>query len=74
MLASSGETDLEGAARREGMRVLVIVLGIDDGSESSGETDLEGVSRRGGVKVLVTVFGIDDGSVAGLCFDVKTVQ
>ena len=41
---------------------------------SSGETDLEGVSRREGVKVSVMVFGIDDGSVAGLCFDVKTVQ
>ena len=41
---------------------------------SSGETDLEGVSHREGVKVLVMVFGIDDGSIAGLCFDVKTVQ
>ena len=40
----------------------------------SGETNLEGVSRRGGVKASVTVFGIDDGSVAGLYFDVKTVQ
>ena len=42
--------------------------------ELSGETDLEGVLRRGGVKVSVTVFGIDDDSVAGLYFDVKTVQ
>ena len=41
---------------------------------SSGETDLEGVSRREEVKVSVMVFGIDGGSVAGLFFDVKTVQ
>ena len=41
---------------------------------SSQEADLEGVSRREGVKVSVMVLGIDGGSVAGLFFDVKTVQ
>ena len=42
--------------------------------ESSEETILEGVSWRGGVEVLVTLLGVDDGTVAGLFFDVKTVQ
>jgi len=37
-------------------------------------THLQGVSCRGGVEFLVTVLGIDDGNVAGLCFDVRTVQ
>ena len=41
---------------------------------SSREADLEGVSRREGVKVSAMVFGIDGGSVAGLFFDVETVQ
>ena len=41
---------------------------------SSEKTDLEGVSCRGGVVVSVTLLEVDDSSVAGLCFDIETVQ
>ena len=50
-------------------RIIIVKINI-----TTNSTHLEGVSRRGGVEVSVTVLGIDDGSVAGLCFDVKTVQ
>ena len=41
---------------------------------SSEEIDLEGVSHRGGVVVSVTLLEVDDGSVAGLYFNIETVQ
>jgi len=59
------------------MRIIIRIVGriiIVKIISTPISTHFEGVSCSGVVEVLVSVLRIDDGNVAGLCFDVRTVQ